>query len=149
MSDSGDVRPPTFGAPPPPMHGYPPPSAYGYPPFPPPPSQNTNAIVSLVLGILGLTSCYILTGLPALILGYKARREIDGSGGRQTGRGLATAGIALGWVSVGLTAAVVVFFVAVFAIGAVTYDEDYEPYDPPASSCYDESGRYQEFEPGC
>jgi hypothetical protein len=160
MSDSGDLprpappsSPPPFPPsspplPPPPGAG-PPPPGFGYPAYAPAPSQNANAIIALVLGILGLTSCYILTGIPALVLGYKARREIDDSGGRQAGRGLATAGIVLGWVSVGLTAIAVLFFVAIFAIGAATYDEDYEPYDPGSSSCYDAEGRYQEFEPGC
>jgi hypothetical protein len=149
MSDTGDQRPPPPPPPPlpPPTYGYPP--AYGQPTYALPPSQSTNAIISLVLGILGLTSCYILTGIPALVLGYKARNEIDEAGGRQTGRSLATAGIVLGWVSVGLTAVAVLYFVAIFAIGAATYDGDYEPYEDPDASCYDASGRYQEFEPGC
>jgi hypothetical protein len=51
----------------------------------------------------------------ALVFGYKARREIDASGGLQQGRGMATAGIVLGWVWIGLTVAYVAIFVAVNA----------------------------------
>jgi hypothetical protein len=55
------------------------------------------AIASLALGIV----CLFIFGIgeiAALVLGYKARREIDMSMGQQTGRGLAVAGIVLGWV---------------------------------------------------
>jgi hypothetical protein len=54
-----------------------------------------------VLGIIGFACC--VCWILALVFGYKARTQIDQSWGRQTGRGLATAGIVLGWVWCGLT----------------------------------------------
>jgi hypothetical protein len=106
MSDSTTPPPP----PPPGGGGYPPQGGGGYgsaPPPPPgygaggygtPPSNNTKAIWALVLGILGILCCGIL-GIPALILGKQAQNEIDGSGGTQTGRGMATAGFVLGIIA--------------------------------------------------
>ncbi len=71
---------------------------------------NVLAILALALGILvGAGS------VPALVLGYIARRQIDRSGGRQTGRRLAVAAIVLGWVGVGV---LVVSFAFGFAAGA-------------------------------
>jgi hypothetical protein len=56
----------------------------------------------------------------ALVYGYRARREIDASGGRVGGRGQAVAGIVMGWIGLGLLllgilliAALVVFGLAV------------------------------------
>jgi hypothetical protein len=56
----------------------------------------------------------------ALVFGYKARREIAASGGMQTGRGMATAGIVLGWVWIGIavTYVVVVIIVAIANSGS-------------------------------
>jgi Domain of unknown function (DUF4190) len=72
---------------------------------------NGFAIASLVLGIAG---AYGVTAILALIFGYRARREIDESNGQQTGRGLAVAGIVLGWVGIGLFLIGVVLFFVVF-----------------------------------
>jgi hypothetical protein len=63
-----------------------------------------------VLGICGFLCCVLW--ILALVFGYKARREIDESRGRQGGRGMATAGIVLGWVWAGLTVVYVVVVVA-------------------------------------
>ena len=57
------------------------------------------AIASLIFSILG-SGIFSIVGL---ILGYQAKREIDESGGRITGRGLALAGIIIGWVGLALT----------------------------------------------
>jgi hypothetical protein len=65
------------------------------------PSTNGFAVASLVLGIVGFGCC--VGSILALVFGYMARNQIDQSAGRQTGRGLATAGIVLGWVACGLT----------------------------------------------
>jgi hypothetical protein len=63
-------------------------------------AQTTNglAVASLVLGILWL---FWLGSLLALIFGYIGKSQIDQSGGAQGGKGLAIAGIVLGWVGVG------------------------------------------------
>ena len=70
---------------------------------------NGKAIASLVLAIIGGGIGSIL----AIIFGRQARREIDASGGAQGGRGLATAGIILGWI--GIVAIAIVILIAVIA----------------------------------
>ncbi len=87
------MAPPVPATPPPP-----PPAAYA----PPPPTRtNGMAIAALVLGIVWV---YGVGSVLALVFGYSAKAEIDRSGGAQTGRGMAVAGIVLGWVGVGLIA---------------------------------------------
>jgi hypothetical protein len=63
-----------------------------------------------VLGILWL---YWIGSVLALVLGYLALRQIRKSNGWQDGRGLAIAGIVLGWVGVTVLAAVVLLVAAV------------------------------------
>ena len=53
----------------------------------------------MILGILGTVLCCLPAGIPAIILGTIARREVDASGGLQEGRGMATAGLVLGIVA--------------------------------------------------
>jgi hypothetical protein len=80
-----------------------------FPPPPPPPAapygggaptSSGKAVAALVLGILGLVSCGPIAAIPAIVVGRSAQREIDASGGMVTGRGLATAGVVLGWIEV-------------------------------------------------
>lgn len=59
------------------------------------PEVSGRAIASLVCGIIWV---YWFGSALALIFGYLARKEIDESNGALSGRGLATAGIILGWV---------------------------------------------------
>ncbi len=61
------------------------------------PVTNGYAIASLVLGIVWL---WWLGSVLALVFGHTARNQIIASGGRQTGEGLAIAGIVLGWIGV-------------------------------------------------
>ena len=69
--------------------------------------SNKKATWSLVLGILGVVCCGLFAGIPAIIVGNQAKREIAGTG--QSGEGAAKAGVILGWVSValGILAAIV------------------------------------------
>jgi len=60
------------------------------------------AVASLLLGIGGLTILPLLGSIAAIILGYMARSEIRRSPDRVGGEGVATAGIVLGWISVGV-----------------------------------------------
>lgn len=62
-------------------------------------STNGLAIASMVLGIVWI---YWIGSILALIFGYVAKGQIDRSQGRQTGRGMAIAGIVLGWVGIGV-----------------------------------------------
>ena len=65
----------------------------------PPKSTNGLAIASMVLGILWV---YWVGSILALIFGYVAKGQIDAAGGTQGGRGMAIAGIVLGWVGIGV-----------------------------------------------
>ena len=60
-------------------------------------STNGLAVASLVLGIVWI---FWIGSILALVFGYVAKGQIDRSGGRESGRGLAVAGIVLGWVGV-------------------------------------------------
>ena len=85
---------------------------------------------ALVMGILGLFLCPLICSVLALVFGYQARREIDNSGGRITGRGSAIAGIVLGWIGVALVAA----FIGLVILGlAVGDSEDGDTTTPSAS----------------
>ena len=74
------------------------------------PQTNGMAVASLVLGILWL---YWIGSLLALVFGYAAKASIDRSGGREGGRGLAVAGIVLGWIGVGTFVLIMVLFAGV------------------------------------
>lgn len=63
------------------------------------PSTSGFAIASMVLGILWL---YWIGSILALVFGYVAKGQIDRSGGALGGRGMAIAGIVLGWIGVGI-----------------------------------------------
>ncbi len=78
------------------------------------PPISAMAIASLVLGILWL---YWIGSILALVLGYLARAEINREAGKLAGRGLARAGIVLGWIGVGtlVTAIVSLALVALFS----------------------------------
>ena len=64
----------------------------------------------MVLGIAGFVVCGVGSIL-ALVFGYKAKREIDDSAGMQKGRGMAVAGIVLGWAWVALIVVVVILII--------------------------------------
>ncbi len=64
----------------------------------------------MILGIVGTLLCCLLAGVPAIILGVMARKEIDASSGTQAGRGMATAGIVLGIVGVVFSVLAMIFF---------------------------------------
>lgn len=66
-----------------------------------PPTINGLAVASLVLGILWLMW---VGSILALVFGYTAKSQIDRSPQTQGGRGLAIAGIVLGWVGIGTLA---------------------------------------------
>jgi hypothetical protein len=87
-----------------------------YPDAPPPPRgpRRTNglAVAALVCGLLQPLTCMLST-IPAIVLGHRARRQIRQNG--EDGLSLANWGLILGWG--GLTA--MVAFVLLFIAGAV------------------------------
>jgi hypothetical protein len=78
------------------------------------PPTNGKATASLVLGIV--FACGIGSIL-ALVFGYQAKNEIEASNGTQGGEGMATAGVILGWIGVGLVIAYLLFWVVIFGGG--------------------------------
>jgi hypothetical protein len=105
MSEQPPQQPPTT------------PGPYGYSPAP---RQNSSdAVTALVLGILGLVMCGPFTAIPAIIVGRKATREIDASGGRLEGRGMAQAGYVLGIVGTVLGGLALLLILFLFALGGV------------------------------
>jgi uncharacterized protein DUF4190 len=97
---------------------HPAPPTYPYPYQPYPAVQRTNglAIASLVLGIVWL---YWVGSLLAIIFGTVALHQIEQSGGALGGRGMAIAGVVLGWVGFA-TFAIMVIVIAVSAAGSST-----------------------------
>ena len=108
---------PGYGYPPP---GYPP-QGYAYPPpgYVPAVTTSTSAIVGLVLAIASWVVCPIVLAIVALVLAKKSGDEIAASGGRVGGEGLNTATKVVAWINIGLYAAVVVIFGAIFLIALV------------------------------
>jgi hypothetical protein len=84
---------------------------FGYPPQQMVrPSTNSMAIAALTCGVAEFFTMG-LTAIPAIVLGHAARRQMRRTG--QRGDGMALAGVVLGWVGVGLLAALVVGLVVV------------------------------------
>src|SRR5205807_2221163 len=90
---------------------YPYPAQYG--PGRPAASTNGLAVASLVLGIVTLCG---IGSILAVIFGYVGKGQIDRSGGTQSGRGLAIAGIVLGWIGIGI----LVLLIVLGIIGAIS-----------------------------
>ncbi|AZS36652.1 hypothetical protein CVS47_01259 [Microbacterium lemovicicum] len=96
-------------------------AAQGYPasytPYPTEPKTNVLAIVSLIASIVGFIWIIpFLGGLAGAIMGHISLGQIKKNG--EKGRGLALAGIIVGWVGVGLFVIGVIAFFALIAAGA-------------------------------
>src|SRR3954470_20707687 len=97
---------------------YPPPAGYGQ--WGPPPQQtSTNATVALVLGICGFVVCPLVCSILAIVFAGKAYEEIDRSGGRLGGRGMAQAGKILGWVGLGVWGLGILAYIAFIVVAVV------------------------------
>lgn len=115
--DQPPFQPPGGGQPPfgqPPPYGPPP----GGPPFGQGPSENApNAVLSLVLGIVGILLCTIAAPF-AWVLGKRAEEAVAANPGRYSGKDMATAGKVLGIIGTGLLALGIVVAI-IFVIAAV------------------------------
>jgi hypothetical protein len=103
-------------------------------PEPAPGGSNGKATASLVFGIVGLLVCPVVCSVVAIVLGHRARREIAASAVRQN-RGVATAGIVLGWIGIAIALLGLLFFlfVALVADGPVTSEGDGDGFDAQPS----------------
>lgn len=106
----GEQPPPPLPYPHTALHGQPQPqpAAYPYqqPPFASPEAHyptaangNQLALTSLICGIVAMLCCGLFTGIPAIITGFMARRQIAASAGAQSGQTQALWGIILGAVA--------------------------------------------------
>jgi hypothetical protein len=95
----GPAQPPIAHQPPPAYWAPPPPPGYAPTPTPNAPNKGTNglAITSLVLSLLWL---YWIGSILAIIFGRMAKKKIEQNG--QGGKGMATAGIVIGWIGMAL-----------------------------------------------
>ncbi len=101
--------PPGWGGPPP-RTIYP-----GSGPSAPTTRVNGLAVASLVTGLFFW--CCEIPGIAAIVLGHIALEQIEKSGGMQRGRGMAIAGIVLGWVGIGIVGVLVLaWFINVLTI---------------------------------
>lgn len=76
---------------------------------------SNNAFLSFVAGIMGLTVLPILGSILAIILGNKAKLEIDRNWGTLDGEKFAQVGIILGWFGIGFS------LLSVFLAGFVIF----------------------------
>ena len=82
------------------------------------PKTNQKAVWALITGILSLICCGIIAGIPAIILGNSAKKEIAASGGMQSGGGMAQAGFVLGIISIAIT----ILWIILYATGVATFN---------------------------
>jgi len=79
---------------------------------------STMAIVSVVAGVAGFSLLPLVGTVVALITGYSARKETRAVPPTASGDGLATAGIIMGWVQVGLFVIGICVFILFFGFFA-------------------------------
>jgi len=118
--------PPAYGAPASPGYGagYPVQTTPGAPPVMPYgyggyPARRTNglAVASMILSIVGFLWILPFVGsLAGAIMGHVSLGQIKRTG--EAGRGMALAGVIIGWAGVALAVLGVLFFVFVFAVSA-------------------------------
>lgn len=70
------------------------------------------ALAALLCGIVGIAFCGIFTGIPAVVLGRKARAAIAAEPTQYSGGGMAIVGMVLGWIAVVRDVAFLVIVVA-------------------------------------
>jgi hypothetical protein len=90
----------------------------------PEPPTHSKATTSMALGIAGLLACPILMSIPAIVLGYQARSEINASNGAFSGLGMAKVGIITGWAGLAIWALLILAFAALAYYFPYTEDRD-------------------------
>jgi hypothetical protein len=82
-----------------------------------PPLTSNMALASLIMGILGWLLLPIVGSIVAVVLGHAALGEIDRSEGQIGGRGVAQAGLILGYVALGVAVLSIVLFAVLPMLG--------------------------------
>lgn len=82
------------------------------------PQQSNTALIALIMGILSFVVLPFVGAIVAIVLGRNARREIQQSGGRLSGDGMALAGIVLGWINIALIVIPFCLFLGFIVLGA-------------------------------
>jgi len=94
-----------------------------YPQIPPSMMAQTStmATVSLIAGIASWVIIPLIGAIVAIITGHMAKNEIRSSNGQLTGDGMATAGLVLGYVQIGLTVVACCCLAALMATGTIPF----------------------------
>jgi Na+/proline symporter len=90
-------------------------------------NDNNLAIASLVLGILSLTGASIIAGIPAIITGIMAQKN-------PANKGMGTAGLIMGIISVVFAMLAIMFILLLIAVGAFAASEYDRSYPAPMES---------------
>lgn len=108
---------------------YPPPPGYGQPQYPPPPpgygqpaygqpayamqiaQPNGLALASLIAGILSLTLCGTVAAIVAIVTGHMGLNRAKTLPPELARRGMALAGLIMGYISVGITVLIVILVI--------------------------------------
>lgn len=96
---------------------------------PPPAGTESKASLALIFGILSLFCFGILSGIPAIILGFMSRRDIERSGQTLGGGGMAIGGIVTGALGSFMSLASIAFMV----FGMMGVRHAASSYVPPTS----------------
>jgi hypothetical protein len=86
--------------------------------WPTAPQNSNKAIASLVCGVLFMCAP---ASIAAIILGHLALVDIKRTAGRMAGRGMAIAGLTLGYIGIGLTT---LYFLFIFVVVRNTFSRD-------------------------
>jgi uncharacterized membrane protein YjgN (DUF898 family) len=101
----------------------PPPPPYAQPVYAAPAPNHPAAVPALVLGILSVLACGLFTGIPAIVMGRRATREIRADRARFSGEGMAQAGFWTGIAGTVLSVLAVLLIVGLFAVGGAVHGE--------------------------
>jgi small-conductance mechanosensitive channel len=94
----------------------------GGPPAGPPGAKtdNTKAIVTLVLGILSIVCCGFFAGIPAIFLGRSELKAIDEGRSLEQNRNLAKIGFILGIVGTILSILATLAYIGIIVLAIIT-----------------------------
>ncbi|MGB0653412.1 MAG: DUF4190 domain-containing protein [Thermoplasmatota archaeon] len=97
---------------------------------------NGKAIAALVLGILACCALGPLTGVPALILGILANKEVQAGGFSEGSKAMAIAGIVLG--AIGTLFGIIWIFTFFVGGGLQGFIDDFCEENPEDEACQDQ-----------